>query len=64
MCKQARDRCYDHHFLRFFSIFSEEVDKNLRNRFFSSKLPFWLIQKRQFVAEFFCEKKNHNIGPR
>jgi hypothetical protein len=61
-------RCYDHNFLRFFSIFGEKVGVFIKNQCYDqlfSKLGFVLRQKRQFFRWIFRRKylKNHNIGP-
>jgi hypothetical protein len=61
-----RDRCYDHNFLRFLTIFCEKIGVFLKKQCYDQFfISFVFSQKRQFFAEFFGENifKNHNIGP-
>jgi hypothetical protein len=62
------DRCYDHNFLPFLTIFCEKIGVLLKNQCYDEiflKIIFVFSQKRHFFAEFFGENilKNHNIGP-
>jgi hypothetical protein len=54
----SRGRCYDHNFLRFLTIFGEQISVFLKSQCYDQNfayLSFVSSQKRHFFAEFFSE---------
>jgi hypothetical protein len=63
------DRCCDHKFLLYLTIFGEKIGVFLKNQCYDQiifLISFVFSQKRHFFRQIFRRKylKNHNIGPR